>query len=1139
MGLAGQQPTRTSQHAAVLDKLRAIVETIPDDAFSPALINYIIFPLTTTLRQASMPSALPEAFLEAAFRLLALIVRHWRAVPGGMDVTAWEQLWRFVVAAVGPVGEKGKGRELGQEVRLEAIRALSALLEPGTTAGVSHPTPMMLKSMSGSRATMTPTLFQTIALTVDAATPLLPHPTLQRSAVSLLRTLVQCLSGQSSLLASVLPGVVSALSKAITHEGKNLKGDIAAGMAHVVQDVLVETLDDDELRRMGVIGPAFTNLADLASDWENASLDVEDDAPSPIPSETSTLVNDPFPPLTAKYLSFTAQQLQMTIPRVLSTLTAHTSHLARIAAGGLASQLLTHTRESLPRLSPAALSTLLLLSTDEFEPVRDDANQRLKRIIDEDEDSGLDTMVVELLSAAINSLPRIIPSQQDKRVDETARLVTAIANVTKDAATSAARPNPIAVFLGPSGTIDRWAWSLLDCFEFGPPRGWSSSVKAAQRTEQLGWGGGLITSSLPLLIESSGGAEPATPAPPASFPQLPLRYVESERTSRDLANMLIALGAAGGEAALHSVDYFIRFARAHRAQQISKAASAVWVAEQLLQGVAQLYKGQRAPKAVRKMAREVARVLIAMDDEEDEDVEWSGEPEPEPSDSLLPVERTKGVDQLTTLLDRGPSLNASASTETRRLHARAQRVLLSALSLSALTSTATILGTGFKPLLLHALYLVLAQMSSPHEVVQEFAETALVRIAYDTGYASAQNMVLDNVDYVVNVVSQRLTYHRLSPHAPLVLIAMIRLVGAPIVPLVHDVVDEIFDALDDFHGYTVLASALLAVLTALIDVMANDDTGPTPEREAGRADARRFLTPPDPTADFANFKKWYNERSDRAQATVDDVLERAPHRGWGKTEEEDEKMDEDPPKNEEPPPPTRTQEVCAQIVEKSTFYLSHGSPFLRARVLALIARAIPVLANGGREGDLLPLIDRSWASILARLDDSMPYVAVEAAEVIASLAEHVGDYISKRVADDAWPRLVKLLSAQTELDKRSALARRGAVGTTSEYTVSHRLHAALLRTATFIAAEVPVKDGLLWEMMLAFRPLLDMRAHEDLQKLARELYTQLARRDEDALWVALTATTGSLEGDHGVWGYLKDPGLNIESNVQKVLRAHW
>jgi hypothetical protein len=123
-----------------------------------------------------------------------------------------------------------------------------------------------------------------------------------------------------------------------------------------------------------------------------------------------------------------------------------------------------------------------------------------------------------------------------------------------------------------------------------------------------------------------------------------------------------------------------------------------------------------------------------------------------------------------------------------------------------------------------------------------------------------------------------------------------------------------------------------------------------------------------------------------------------------------------------------------------------------------------------------------------------------------------------------------LLDKQRVLDEKSALARRG-FGTETSYSVSHRLHVAVLRTAMFIAQEVPVDDDVLWDMMVMFRWFLDKRAHADLQTKAMSLYEALGRRDGDALWICLRET---LDGK-GVWGYLADSKLDIELNATNLL----
>lgn len=1182
MSLASQQPTSSSPHASLLSRILQICESLPPAAFTPSLINYVLFPLTSILRQSD-PSSLPDNFLETAYNLLSFIVTRWRST--GMDAKAWEQLWRFVVASASP-----RLGNLSQEAATAALNALIALLK--------DPTEEMRTKVQDPKQLL-PTLFQSITLAVDLSNPAPPNTTQQRASVRLLQVALPYVE-KPNVLASLLPGVVSAMAKAIVG---GVKGDIGQAMASVVQDVLVRTLNDADLRDSGVLAPQYDDLAGLAGAWNaqqeqeeeyEIDIDMTDEERAALGQSAEGTSSgtggtggaaDPFPPLNQKYLQFTGAQLQATVPPILSTLAGHQSPDARSGSAALASALLSRCRASLPRLTPHTLSTLLLLSTDEFDAVRASAEGHLSTLLGP-ESPDLETALVELLSGAINALPRLIRAGDEKRVDETARLITALAHTTSSTQKGGEkggerRFNAIAAFLGPAGNVERWAFALLECLEFGRPRGWSAQDGGAARTATLGWGGGLTSKSLPLLTEAPQSAVTASGAdsadagagaaggagaqgtagggggtggggavpPEASFPNLPLRYVPSPRIAKRLEDMLSALGAAGGDPALHSVSYFVRYARGNAGSTPGRATSAVWVADNLLAGVASASLSAsasasgsgsgKAPKAVRKAARDVARSLMELDEAEEEAYEQDAE---HMDGTVLAPERKSGLQELTTLLDR-PMANQSASEETARLDRRSQRCLLTCFSLRSLSTSASILGAGFKPLLLHTLYPLLAALSHPADLVRTFAEVALAKVAYESGYASAQNMVLSNADYVVNCVSQRLTYHRLDQQAPLVLIAMIRLVGAEIVPLVHDIVDEVFDALDAFHGYAALALALLAVLNALVETMAADpDAIKTEEgerrKEEDRADTERFLRPPEPEADFAQFAEWWDGRGKKAQEDMDGILERAPKHGWGKhapdapdAPAEEEGEGEQP--QEEETPPTRAEELGTAILQKATFYLSHSSPFLRARVLALISSCVAVLS--GRPAALLPEIDKAWPTILLRLSDPEPYVVVEAVSLLRSLCEYVPSYISKRLAD-AWPTLRRLLNSQMENDRRNDLATRGVVGKVDKFSVSHRLYQALLGVAQFMIASVPVKEGVVWDVCVSFRPFLDARAEGELQEGARGLYGALNRRDGDLTWTVLSASIGGLGGDRGTWDYLRDKG-DLRANALAVLAS--
>ena len=1077
MAIVPQPLTPSSSHVPLIRSLHSAITSLPRSSLQPSLINYVLFPITQILQQTS-PSQLPDSLLEAIFQLLAYVVDAWQGCEGGMDKTALEQLWRFTIASVAMVKGKGKGRQVSQEVKLQATALLDALL--------SRPTNAMLDTVKDAKSPLMPTLFQSITFLLDTAAPEPRHPQLQRASLKLLKAILPMyLRGKLNILAAILPGTISTLSKMLHAAGVNVKGETVELALGLMQEAIVLTLSDEGLRREGLLRPKIDDLSQL-SDWD-----------PPGDSKPSSS-NEPFPQITRSYLEFTSAQLLKALVPIMSSLSIHTNPTARQAVADLAYRLLSRCAESLPDLVPHCLSALLLLSQDEFDPVREYVRGRLRQL-------DISFSLVDLLSDVMSSIPRMILSGQSEKVERLTKMGTAVAELTAN------DTSPLAILLGPHGRVERWIGPLLSCLEFGRPSTWRMENDSAKRLAEKGWEEQIFS-----RVEQG------------DFPTLPLRHVESERTVRTIREMLIAMGSAAGDSGLHTVEYLVGVSQSSRP---ARSAPALWVAQFILDGIARGQVGSaegRVSKATRKMAREVARAMVEMDEEKIE--EWP-EDNQSPTDELVLVERSKGIGEVSLLPHK---VHQSQSKDT--LHEQGQRSVLTALSLSTLALSSRILSSSFRPLLLNALYHLLSHLASPQSLVQNYAGIALSQVAYSCGYSSERAMVIDNVDYVINVVSQRLTHTNLSSTAPLVLIAMIRLVGAEIVPIVHDVVDEIFDALDDFHGYEVLASGLLAVLVALIDVMAKEieADGPSGARRAKLAELRRVDLPPEPERDFEQFVKWYGERSEERKEDINRMLERAPQRAWGTDRDGNEEDAQAEPngdaEDDKDIPPTRAEAVCAEIVDKSLNFLSHRSPFLRARVLSLTSRATPVLAMGNREGDLLPLIDKHWKVILNRLDD-LPYIVSEATELIAALCEHCGDFMGRRILDQVWPRCKRLLETQQAKDHRSALAKRGVIDT--EWSVSHRLHIGILRTARWIVEQVPVNDRVLWEMMVLFRPMIDARAHEELQKVAMEVYGLLGKRDGDALWVVLTAT----RSNEGIWGYLCEPGLDISSSVEILLEG--
>lgn len=1157
---------------------------------------------------SSPPAAIPDRILEMVFHCITVLVEAWKRAPSklgnaapaspfgqvsqGIDIKYWEQFWVLVVLVLGGplelatkenskgtnASNKGKGKEnWSEETQLAGLGLLQALLgpyDPASSKNTSqdedffpdigddhdwttlpppaHPPRSHIHQLYTS-SLLQPILFHSVSTLLDLASPPCTNRKIQLQALVVLRIIVNTYFAKEDkveMLATVMPGIVSGAIKVINDDQKRRKGEVCRAATDLVRDVIKATLGDSVLRDRGVLKSRVTNLEDLMNDIDRSTEKETQIAGLSSASEKGKKPT-PFPALTSQYLSFTSTQLVQALKGALPILSTHDSVIVRQGAAMLCATLLGDCADSLPSAQGLLLSYLLRLTQDPFDEVAKEARLRLSTLMSGDQKASTLGKIRELLDSSMNAFPSaIISSHADKhKIINVTSLIIAIARNVTDIMTGGELQDKLfGHLLGSNGNVKKWGWHLLTCLELS----WDTVASGSPQTSGVG-----VTSFQALesrLSQMRITADDATGVPASldsslekPFPEIPLRYVESEEVLRQVKTMLEVVGQAAGPEATFAIDFFAAVARAKRnTAEAAKASAALWVVERLLRGVAS--GRQVKDKDVRKMARSVAKMLItfdeedefmpdasAMSDEEDEDEGTS-------SGALVPVERTKGMQAVSLLgKDREGQYRTSdrQARRTRRLHITIHRAIVRALSLSTLTACAEILSASFRPLLLSSLYIILSHLGSPTALTRTYAEIALDRIAYHTAYASVRNMIMENVDYVINIVSQRLTYRRLSPLAPMVLISMINLVGEPIVPLVQDVVDDIFEALDDYHGYEMLCSIMLAVLDTLMKAMIDDSD--VARWQSKPPTALQLAPPPDPAKDMSRLKDWIAERKKlRRTKDAEGGANTAPPIPWGSLRDKDMDDEPNPNKDEQDIPPTRSQAVCKKILERSIPFLTHSSPFIRARVLSLMASGVPVLVVGGREGDLLPLINRMWPYILNRLKDKEPYVVEAAAGMIECLARWVGDFMSKRIMENAWPTFKILLEAQKKLDEKSALVRTGRrqTGPMATYMVSHRLHLSILNAMKYIAAEVPVQEDTVWEITLMFRYFLDSASHIDLQEAAVELYRKLAYRDEDLVWLVLHATMGELPGNAESTRYLSQPGLDIKASVEKILRLH-
>ncbi|KAF7332368.1 Heat repeat protein [Mycena kentingensis (nom. inval.)] len=614
----------------------------------------------------------------------------------------------------------------------------------------------------------------------------------------------------------------------------------------------------------------------------------------------------------------------------------------------------------------------------------------------------------------------------------------------------------------------------------------------------------------------------AMPLP--TFPESTFKNLSTRSAQDALTRMFRDLGTASGDSCVPSIEWFISVGKNGTG---SHAVSAIWCACRLLEGVAgvsilsadgqtarTLQRSKRLDKLARGLAKSISELWdVAEEDLVDERAENLGE------DDVPSVLLVKGVDRLEDslkIIQTPPPSNPTRRTSS-------QPTLHRILCLQLLAVISGVLQARSAPLLLYTLYPVLHSLVSP---IFHLSSTALATLHYmsrSASYASPASLLLSNFDYALDAVSRRLTRRWLDIDASKVLVVLVRLVGSDVVDKASDVVEECFDRLDEFHGYDVVVEGLVEVLGEVIKVIELEEAS-TPPRP--RSPSINEL--PNDTESFQSFLDWFPRRHVPPEPDSEDIFPPVV-----------ETIDEEPKQNPAPEPlhvdqdpiSTPTQLLTKQIVTRSLFFLTHGSPVIRARILSLLAASVPVLPDSA----LLPQIHNAWPFILNRLADSETYVVAATATLIDALVTHAGTFMYRRMWDDVWPRYRTILDKLDTGDASSALSRRSAtgVGTESAYTHSHRLYRAILRSMTATMKGVRGQDASLWQASLAFRRFLHRHAHEELQKCARDFYLAASEHNADVVWLVLRMSLP--EAQDSKMAFLRQDKWRIEENVEMIL----
>ncbi|KAK3696914.1 hypothetical protein LTR37_017744 [Vermiconidia calcicola] len=347
---------------------------------------------------------------------------------------------------------------------------------------------------------------------------------------------------------------------------------------------------------------------------------------------------------------------------------------------------------------------------------------------------------------------------------------------------------------------------------------------------------------------------------------------------------------------------------------------------------------------------------------------------------------------------------------------------LQALALRGLALRAQTIGQDFRYELVDALYPVLHTLATPDHNLQRDVITTLNVFTSACGYSSVKELVVHNVDYLTNAVALKLNAFDVSPQAPQVLLMMVRLTGPTLLPYLEDTIESIFAALEDYHGYPLLAELLFKVLGVVAE-------------EGVKAPQLRVLDGESQDTGFVRLETWQptsvedltrllrQRASDETEETRVEVERRESHpsQPWTTTEEasghdsdseelDDSQLEHGYEDSDQPPPAPKTYSLLLKITNLTQHFLPSASPSLRTSLLSLIRTTVPAIAQ--HENSFFPLINTLWPEIVSRLDDEEPYIVATALEIVGVLCQYAGDFMNTRIIQ-LWPALRNIYQSIT------------------------------------------------------------------------------------------------------------------------------
>ncbi|KAK4518886.1 AP-1 adaptor complex mu subunit Apm1 [Mucor velutinosus] len=860
-------------------------------------------------------------------------------------------------------------------------------------------------------------------------------------------------------IAKLLPGVISKLCLTMTQRSENENHQLICGLLDAIGELISTVMCDDVNNTL----ESIRSFEDIVNQHKQPSVEPQQQQQQQEqPSGTKEIFRD------KEWYAKVKRELRLMFGQILR-LKLYPDWRTRLTFVNFSYRLLSTCSRTLDNCVQLLLDVLVLHADDAYPQVSRVCRFHMRRL---------------LASASFGNA--IMPVLKDNLYHWIMKFPQYVISKDEQEKTVA-----MSLIIGMIVLLEDQAESVLSMVLSRASDGWMTALE-------------IDKSSLDILEEKNSerfielGTDTAAPSPTPLYPRIRFKHIVTDMSTAKLNRLLNIIGKYCGLSSW--VHHFMRYVSTEN-QELSDPQAA-YVVHALMSG---FYSSD---------------MTMTEYDEADAWLEYVEDEEDTSCDKKVQLQKIAAqvLNDTMEILSAATSTNTTStalSATTASLDDESGHVLTVCFGLQIVGLAAYILDQDYlQEQLITILYPLLAHLGSSNVYIHTYALITLDTMALQCGLDGAKALVIDNIDYIINSISQHISVLTHNARVPLVLKALIHVGGYACINYLDDTVEEIYDALERYSLDEWLCAQLCSVLFEVIQTLeknippttASDESNVTKSPTKGTEalvspQVMSFIQQQDDYVVDEEFRsmedigKYFLDRQKKGlhdDLTLDQIMEQG-NLPMDLPAKEDE--DVEAPTDDQPIPLTHEQQMAKDIMDKASHFLTVSSPKLRSQILSLLASGVSILSD--HPGELNKLVYSMWPSIANRFNDPENYVVLHAARLVEKISQVSTDFLSRNFTVDLWPRFKSLLQKGV-----SAAQSDPASTGYSVYSLYHRTQLCLLHTLAKVAYYVPVKQDLVKDILQTTRYYYrNDQVNQQLDEACQGLFKGLATQQADTVWL--------------------------------------